>query len=51
MHLLQTMQGQVMVNRTVVADFKDKTEREYLEIFDTGGNVLFIKLFTEIKHV
>jgi len=22
-----------------------------LEIFDTGGNVLFIKLFTEIKHV
>ena len=28
-----------------------QTEAEYLEIFDTGGNVFFIKLFAEVKHV
>ena len=49
--LLQTVLDQVMVNCTVVVDFKDMSKTGYLEIFDTGGNVLFIKLFTEIKHM
>ena len=28
-----------------------RSEAEYLEIFDTGCDVLFIKLFAEVKHV
>ena len=49
--LLQTVLDQVMVNCTVVVDFKDMSKTGYLEIFDTGGNVLLIKLFAEVKHV
>ena len=40
MPLLQTVHGQVI-----------ETEAEYLKIFDTGGDVLFIKLFAEVEHV
>ena len=32
--------------------FEGKDQKTiYLEIFDTGGNVLLIKLFAEVKHV
>ena len=30
---------------------KKKTEKGYLEVFHAGGNVLFVKLFTEVKHM
>ena len=30
---------------------KKKARTVYLEVFDTGCNVLFIKLFAEVKHM